>query len=204
MNYLEDLGIVGPASKSIAAELVAMAVPDLTEYTDMSPSEFVATAWSKCLVASRDQGSLRGAIFELVLALALVREEVIPFYTQARVELVPNVNFDFILWTSEYGPVAISAKTSLRERYKQADLEAMALSSVHRKSKSFLVTLEGLEAARVKAKIVSGDVLALTDVILATSSQFDDLICELRSLNLMKAPVFSAVQSGNCVSGSTH
>ena len=43
-----------------------------------------------------------------------------------------------------------------RERYKQADLEAIALKYVHRKALSYLVTLEANEAKSVKAKIKSG------------------------------------------------
>jgi hypothetical protein len=52
-------------------------------------------------------------------------------------------------------PICISAKTSLRERYKQADFEAIALKYVHRKALSFLVTLEENEAKSVKAKKLS-------------------------------------------------
>lgn len=64
----------------------------------------------------------------------------------AKVAFVPNVIYDLMFYTSERGPICISAKTSLRERYKQADLEAIALKYVHRKALSYLVTLQTNEA----------------------------------------------------------
>jgi len=40
----------------------------------------------------------------------------------------------------------LTIKTSLRERYKQADLEGLALKQVYRKSKTYLITLSGQES----------------------------------------------------------
>jgi hypothetical protein len=77
----------------------------------------------------------------------------------AEVQFVPNAKFDLMFYTHEIGPILLSAKTSLRERYKQADLEAMALRAVYRRSKTFLVTLNEQEARNVQAKIHSGDIL---------------------------------------------
>ena len=71
-------------------------------------------------------------------------------------------------------------KTSLRERYKQADLESIALKYVHRKALSYLITLDEKEANGVKNKIVSGDVIGLDNVIVATNPEFDELILELK------------------------
>lgn len=79
----------------------------------------------------------------------------------AKVAFVPNVIYDLMFYTSERGPICWSVKTSLRERYKQADLEAIALKYVHRKALSYLITLEENEAKSVKAKIKSGALLGL-------------------------------------------
>ena len=96
---------------------------------------------------------MRIIIFEYILATLFVREGILPLYLSAKVAFVPNVIYDLMLFTSERGPICLSAKTSLRERYKQADLESIALKYVHRKALSFLLTLEENEAKSVKKKL---------------------------------------------------
>jgi len=98
----------------------------------------------------------------------------------AKVAFVPNVIFDIMFYTRECGPICWSIKTSLRERYKQADLESIALKYVHRKSLSYLITLNESEASSVKEKIRNGDVIGLNDVLVATSTEFDLLVSELK------------------------
>ena len=61
-------------------------------------------------------------------------------------EFVPLANFDLVVYTEERGPVVLSLKTSIRERYKQAEFEAQAMKDVHRRAKNFLVTMEKDEA----------------------------------------------------------
>jgi hypothetical protein len=112
---------------------------------------------------------------------------------------VPNVIYDLMLYTAERGPICLSAKTSLRERYKQADLEAIALKYVHRKALSYLLTLEENEAKSVKAKIKSGDVIGLDDVIVATQPEFDELIASLKGFELSEPPTVKVIESSQVV-----
>jgi hypothetical protein len=104
-----------------------------------------------------------------------------------------------MFYTAERGPICVSAKTSLRERYKQADLEAIALKYVHRKALSFLVTLEENEAKSVKAKIKSGDVIGLDNVVVATSIEFNELIKELKSYKFSKPPTVKVIESNQII-----
>ena len=73
-----------------------------------------------------------------------------------------------------------SLNTSLRERYKQADLEAIALKYVHRKAENYLLTMDATEAGMVSNKIKNGDVLGLNQAILTTSDEFNNFIDELK------------------------
>ena len=91
--------------------------------------------------------------------------------------------------------MVLSAKTSLRERYKQADLEGMMLRQLHRRSKSYLITLEKGEATIVRKKIREGQVLGLDDVILASSESLDGLIHELAGYTYIKPPRVDVVSS---------
>ena len=152
----------------------------------MAPNEYVLYCWNKYITSGVSRNNaLNGTVFELIIASLLVKEGVVPLYLQANVAFVPNINFDAIVYSSENGPISLSLKTSLRERYKQADLEAIALKYVHRKSKSYLLTIDASEARSVKEKIKNGYVMGLDDAILATSPSFNSLIDELHQANLI-------------------
>jgi hypothetical protein len=125
----------------------------------------------------------------------------IPF-NATKVTFVPNVIYDLMFYTTERGPICISAKTSLRERYKQADLEAIALKYVHRKALSYLVTLEENEAKSVKAKIISGDVIGLDNVVVATSKEFDKLVIELRGYRASEPPTVKVIESNQIITAA--
>lgn len=104
-----------------------------------------------------------------------------------------------MFYTSERGPICLSVKTSLRERYKQADLEAIALKYVHRKALSYLITLEENEAKSVKAKIKSGDIIGLDDVIVATAPEFDELIKKLKEFEFSEPPTVKVIESNQII-----
>jgi hypothetical protein len=126
-----------------------------------------------------------GSAFECLIALVLCLEKMSPFFMQAELSFVPNAKFDILMYDSSGWPISISIKTSLRERYKQADLEAMALKQVHRKSESYLITLNETEAAAQSRKIEKRELVALDRIILATSPEFDQLLVDLKSRTLM-------------------
>ncbi len=112
------------------------------------PHEYVQKYWDAYQACSNKNASVNGKIFELIIETLLYREGILPYYIQAKAAFVPNVDFDVLLY-AESEPVCLSIKTSLRERYKQADLEAVALKYVHRKAQCFLLTLEKNEADNV-------------------------------------------------------
>ena len=104
-----------------------------------------------------------------------------------------------MFYTAERGPICWSVKTSLRERYKQADLESIALKYVHRKALSYLITLEKNEAKSVKAKIKTGDVIGLDEVIVATEPEFDLLVAELKKYQFEEPPTVQVISSNQVV-----
>ena len=152
-----------------------------------APHEFVRQMYGKYLESHKSNPSVNGRMFEFIICETLVREGIAPFYYQAKFTLVPNADFDIVCYHNRR-PVVLSAKVSLRERYKQADLEGFALSQVYRSAKSYLLTLSD-EYARVQEKIRAGDVVGLTDCIRADSLAYDALLKEL------KRETFSAAQA---------
>jgi hypothetical protein len=198
MNKLNQLGItIGINNK---AEVVFDSLfPNFMEIKYDKPSDYIRIYWDAYQKHPEGNNNLNGKIFEYVLATLFVREDILPLYMSAKVAFVPNVIYDLMFYTTERGPICISAKTSLRERYKQADLEAIALKYVHRKALCFLVTLEEKEAKSVKAKIKSGDVIGLDSVVVATSSDFDELIKELKTFQFSEPPTVKVIESNQII-----
>ena len=94
-----------------------------------SPAEFIKLSWEKVLNNDLTRNE-NGAIFEYLVAVCLYAKKILPFYLQAKISFVPNATYDIVLYTAEGYPITLSIKTSLRERYKQADLEELALKNV--------------------------------------------------------------------------
>jgi hypothetical protein len=197
-DYFVKYGILGPNHTSKAAKALRRIQPDLDSVTYSKPSKYVRDMWTQ-VQKSRMSSNMNGVAFELILACVLIKEDLHPFYMGAEVQFVPNAKFDLMFYTHEMGPIVLSAKTSLRERYKQADLEALALRAVYRRSKTFLVTLNDQEARNVQAKIQSGDVTSLNSCIVATKPEFDNLIDELHSYKMIQAPRVPIVDKGRLV-----
>lgn len=156
--------------------------PDILTIKYQSGAKFIEQMWKRYKDSSISK-RLDIRIFRMLLSVLFYRQGVLPFYLNASLHHIPNIKFDFIAYSREYGPVILSAKTSLRERYKQADLEGMMVRQVHRKAKSYLITLDEPAARLVNEKIQNGQVLGLDDVVVASDPKFDQLIEEIRKLS---------------------
>jgi hypothetical protein len=173
-------------------------VPDFGDIDPVSPSAYVNAYWSayrfKCGVTSWDD-----EVFKFILASLCEKEKLFPVHLNAKMLSGPNVVYDLMFYTAERGPICWSVKTSLRERYKQADLEAIALKYVHRKALNYLITLNVSEAKNVKAKIKTGDVIGLDDVIVASEAEFDEMILELKKLAFIEPPMVKVIESNQVI-----
>lgn len=187
MGILIDKGIVRHKSKSTTIFERLMDDNTFLDVEYAKPSEYIVKYWREFKKLPGSKNGLNGKIFELIIQTLLYRENISPFYIQANVAFVPNVKYDTLLYNKEFVPISLSMKTSLRERYKQADLEAIALKYVHRKAKCILLTVEEKEAKNVKEKIKTGDVIGLDTVVLCTSFEMDDLITELKKVEFTEA-----------------
>jgi hypothetical protein len=195
---LKALGIIiGTDTK--AGNVFESLFPNFMDVKYSVPSEYVQIYWDAYVKVPNTNSNLNGKIFEYILATLCVREGILPLYLSAKVAFVPNVIYDLMFYSAERGPICWSVKTSLRERYKQADLESIALKYVHRKALSYLITLERNEAKGVKAKIKSGDVIGLDDVIVATEPEFDTLVSELKMFKFEKPPIVEVISSSQIV-----
>lgn len=160
-----------------------------------TPKEYVQKYWMALLKANKP--TLQDSAFKYIIYTLLYRESIKPFYMHGKISDVPIVNYDVLLF-SQSVPISLSLKTSLRERYKQADLEAIALKYVHRRSKCYLLTMDTKEANAQKGKILSGDIIGLDEIIDCNTDDIDSLIADLKRTAFAVSEKIEVVQ-GNLV-----
>lgn len=175
-NFLVNNNIIKTGQKTL--ECFCGICPDMSVYKNKKPSETVRKLWQKYNKTEACTNSMNGKILELIITIILYNSDIMPFYTNAKVHFVPGINYDILLFSKDNFPIILSVKTSLRERWKQADLEALALNNVYRKAQTYLLTLEEQEASvRLNNK---DEWLGLDDIIYCCSSEFDKLIDKLK------------------------
>ena len=164
---------------------------------DLPPSQFLKRGFE---ILCHDEASAgakqqqRGATLELLFSMLLIREGIMPFYTQAEIIFVPNARFDVLLYSERSGVITISLKTSLRERWKQADLEAFAVRQVHHKSIGILASLpmddrNEAEVSNLESKVSEGNTHGLKMVVnLSEQHDVELLLKTLRDARPTKAP----------------
>ncbi|MFA9487548.1 MULTISPECIES: hypothetical protein [unclassified Mannheimia] len=156
------------------------------------PSEFISFYWSVYTSEFDSNNSVNGGVFEQLLVLALLRENISPIYVQAELAFVPNVILDIVLYNRKT-PITISAKTTLRERWKQADLEAMATKYVHRDALCYVVTLSESEVVARRREVNS--YIGINDFVLAHTSEFDLLVEKLKQIQITTSESIKIIQS---------
>ena len=156
------------------------------------PHEFVKSSYD-CYESNYPSNvSINGRIFEFLICEVLLQNGISPIYFQAKFAFIPNIDFDLICYDDK-NPVSLSVKTSLRERYKQADLEAMALRQVYRNAECYLLVRTD-EYAGVRSKIQNGELFGLTDCMRADSPDFDDLVFSLKRRKFSIAKPITPIQ----------
>ena len=178
IKQIQKIGLVSGAKVLSIFESI---YPDILTRRCDKFSELVAELWTKC---PKENPAINGSVFEGIIGCCLYRAGILPLFVQAKLAFIPNINFDFVAYSQVFGPIVLSAKTSLRERYKQADLEGMMMRQVHRKAKSYLLTLDEKEAKSVNQKISNGQVLGIDEVVLVNSNEFDELILKLQKIEM--------------------
>ncbi len=150
------------------------------------PHQFVRDLYDVYTAENPDSAkTVNGTVFELAVCETLVREGITPFYHQAKFTFAPIVNFDIVCYHPER-PVVLSAKTSLRERYKQAAFEGYLLKGVYGAAQSYLLTLSD-EYEGIRRKIKDGSFVGLTDCMRADSPEYDELLERMKAIRFTEA-----------------
>ena len=162
--------------------------PKILEKSCDEPSKFIRDRWDLylkeyCGPEKKKNPALNGHVFEGLLTVLFHLCKVGPLYFQANLKFVPDANFDFIGYSEEHGPIVLSAKTSLRERKKQADLEGRFMRQVYQRSQSYLITLDADEARAANANIDRGGLMGIDRVVSMEDGSFDELIKKLQGMD---------------------
>ncbi len=145
----------------------------------------------------RDYGSLNGSVFQALIEQALLAHGIQPIYCQAQMAFIAVAVYDIIVYTEERGPVNLSLKTTIRERWKQADLEGAALKNVHKRAKVYVVNNSPNETAVRSSEI--HNCIGIDAFVVCTTSEFDQLVKQLRDWKPIAAPVSPLVRHATVV-----
>lgn len=182
-----------PASNTASGRVFSTHLNGVLTTNIAKPSVFLDKFWHLY-----PQGSpvVNGRVFEILVSVLLYRQGLKPLYEQASIAFVPNVIFDLVIYTKEFGPVVLSMKTSLRERYKQVDLEGTVLRNVHRRARTYLITASQSEANAVNQKIESFDVQGIERVVYAFRKDMDDLVLLLKQMEITEPGTKDILKAG--------
>lgn len=144
--------------------------------------------------------SLNGGVFQALVEAVLVARGVKPFYSQVRMNFIAVAIYDIIVYTRDRGPVNLSLKTTIRERWKQADLEGAALKNVYKRSRVYVVNNSPNET-RVRRDDLQ-NCISIDDFVVCSDGAFDTLIEDLRKWGPITAPNAPLVQHAIAMHGA--
>jgi hypothetical protein len=198
MSILRKLNLTQSNSKS--GIIFESLFSDFRDITYKLPSQYVKMYWEEYQNRiEKKNNSLNGKVFEHIITTLLYREKILPFYLNAKVTFVNDINFDIILYNSQSNtPIILSVKTTLRERYKQAEWEALRLKDVHKGAKSYLITIDDNIEHYIEKK--KSGIIRLNKLVYAFSGDFDSFIYHLKGIIMGEAPVIKVIDSNILVS----
>nr|AAK54674.1 unknown [Candidatus Phytoplasma luffae] len=114
---------------------------------------------------SQSQKSIRGKINEYLILLYLNHKGIKCLYPKSYLFFIPDIKFDLVLFTQTKRIIAFNFKTCLRERYKQAIIEAQQLKKLDTRFEYYLLTNDEVETQKLNNKIKNGKVQSINKVI---------------------------------------
>ena len=186
-SYISEIGLVSADYNSSLIKTITKIQPELDHFPYKSASTYTEKMW-KLLSPVISDNKARGSAFEFLIAFALLRQSISPFYYQVAFNNIAWAEYDLLIYTKEIGPIVFSCKTSLRERWKQAEFEAQLLRRDYPNSRSFLITMDPNEAS-VANKIKNGPKTGLEKVMRPNQPSFDRIMEEIGNYTVTAAPI---------------
>jgi hypothetical protein len=134
-----NLNIVKLLQERLGPELSHDIIKFSQENPDAIPSKFMETAYTKF---STGMARYNGKLFEGLFIAILGRAGISHLILDAAYTCLPYSTIDVAIYTSQGVPILISLKSSLRERWKQSDLEFGRIRSLKPNAICVIATLE--------------------------------------------------------------
>ena len=153
--------------------------PNILNSIPNTASEFFRENWSNWESYAKGRtvnNNTPGKVFEKLFEIYcfLLNYEIIA--QDESFKDVPLVKPDFVLKNKDDKYLFLSLKTSLRERWKQADWEAIYFKEYYPTTLCILVTFHEREEKSLQSKIEKNLLKGLDDSCLATSDKFDKIL----------------------------
>lgn len=166
-------------NNSALEEIFNNLYPSILEDSPLEASKYFKKYWNIWENHAKDEkfnNSVPGAVFEKLFEIYcyLLKYKIIA--KDEYFKNVPLVKPDFLLENDKNNYLFLSLKTSLRERWKQADWEAIYFKQYYPDAVCILVTFNAREESTLQSKINEDLLKGLDNSCLATSSKFDDLL----------------------------
>jgi hypothetical protein len=141
-------------TKNIKAKICGLIEEEWETCTQEDPCKMVSKLYEKIRPIGKGSRIWNGYLLE-ALVVKLLRTKIDPncIFTNRKIALIDDTTYDITLCaTSNNGktqsPICLSVKTSLRERYKQAEREGLNAKQVHIGSYTALLTMDSKTAEK--------------------------------------------------------
>jgi hypothetical protein len=186
------------SEQTTAQEIVTELIPDFHVFKYLPASEYIKHYWTKYKSNYlEDEYKIQEAVLNELIAITLIRRGIMPFYMQAKIAFIPNAIYDFVIYCEDIGPLALSAQLGMYEQYKQVDIGAVVLKNVHRKSESYIISLNDIQVNAKKRGLY--DLMAINNFIYASSPEYDELLQKISEKHIIEAPTVQTVNSDNMI-----
>ncbi|WP_284928772.1 hypothetical protein [Candidatus Phytoplasma sp. AldY-WA1] len=130
-------------------------------------------------INSQSQKAISGKINEYLILLYFQNKGITNLYPQVNLFFIPDIKFDLILFTQKKRIIAFNFKTCLRERYKQAMIEAQQLKKLDTRFEFYLLTNNEKETQRLNNKIEQGKIQGINQVVNLFSNSANNFLQNL-------------------------
>ena len=150
-----------------------------------TPHETFLGIWNGYRESGSTSNNRNGRIFEYAICEAFANHGVTGLYHQCVFWSMPNDRLDISGWTGKNYPIIISCKTSIRERWKQADLEGRVLKGIFPGTKSYIVMEDDAETLTMRERIGNRKAPGIDAVFNAKTRDLDCLVDMLHGSDLV-------------------
>lgn len=126
------------------------------------PAELITYGYREL---SGPNGKANGDIFEGLFKAALIGSGFNHLLTSVEYKVLPYSKIDIVIYTKRAGPIMLSLKSSLRERWKQSDLEFGTIKRINPSAYCALATIDTSGCAMPRRLHSHGKLLGLNQVV---------------------------------------